>query len=211
MAAGRWLVAALVGAMMTASGPATAQNVDPDVTPDETPWVNPETGEPAPLPAPDAGPPVGAMTLDRLDTLITAVDGQSQRSEAGNGWELTVAETPVTVVCDPTHDRMRIMVGIAPAADLDQTLLYRMMQANFDSALDARYAIARDILWATFIHPLSPLTDRQFLEGLGQTVNVARTFGSTFTSGALTFQGGDSQGLIERALIDQLLEKGQGI
>ena len=203
MAAGRWLVAALVGAMMTASAPATAQ----EVAPDDTPWVNPERGEPAP----DAPPPAGAMTLDRLDTLIKAVDGQAQRSEAGNGWELTVAETPVTVVCDPNHDRMRITVGIAPAADLDQTLLYRMMQANFDSALDARYAIARDILWATFIHPLSPLTDRQFLEGLGQTVNVARTFGSTFTSGALTFQGGDSQGLIERALIDQLLEKGQGI
>ncbi len=31
------------------------------------------------------------------------------------------------------------------------------MQANFDTALDARYAIAKGALWSTFIHPLSDL------------------------------------------------------
>ena len=106
---------------------------------------------------------------------------------------------------------MRVVVGIAPADELEPDLLFRLMQANFDTALDARYAIAQDVLWATFIHPLSPLTNEQFLSGIGQTVNLARTFGSTFSSGALSFGGGDSRDLLERQLIEELLKKGRDI
>jgi len=39
------------------------------------------------------------------------------------------------------------------------------MQANFDSALDARYAIAKGKLWSAFIHPLSELNEEQFFSG----------------------------------------------
>ncbi len=80
------------------------------------------------------------------------------------------------------------------------------MQANFDSALDARYCIAKDILWAVFIHPLSELSDEEFISGLAQTINLAATYGSTFSSGALVFQGGDSQGLKDKYYRD-IMEK----
>jgi hypothetical protein len=85
-----------------------------------------------------------------------------------------------------------------------------MMQANFDSALDARYAVAQGRLWAVFIHPLSPLERDQFISGIGQTVNVAQTYGSLYTGGAMQFGGGDSVPL-QRQLIDRLLEKGEEI
>ncbi len=151
-----------------------------------------------------------AMTLDRLNELIMAVDEEAVRQN-DTMWQLKVEGVQAVVVTDPSHDRMRIVVGIAQAANLDQAMLLRLLQANFDTALDARYSIARDTLWGTFIHPLSPLTDEQFLSGLGQTVNLARTFGSTFSSGALSFGGGDSRDLMERALIDRLLDKGNAI
>ena len=51
----------------------------------------------------------------------------------------------------------------------------------------------------------------EFLSGIGQAVNLARTFGTTFFSGALTFGGGDSRGIIQRELIDKLIKKGQEI
>lgn len=159
-------------------------------------------------PAPDAVG--GSMTLERLNELIMAVDEKAVRQN-DTMWQLEVEDVPVIVVTDPSHDRMRIIVGIAAAANLDQAMLLRLLQANFDTALDARYAVARDTLWGTFIHPLGPLTDEQFLSGLGQTVNLARTFGSTFSSGALSFGGGDSRGLMERELIDRLLDKGKAI
>ena len=51
----------------------------------------------------------------------------------------------------------------------------------------------------------------QGITGIGQAVNLYRTFGKTFSSGGLAFQGGDSTGLIERRLIEKLLEQGKAI
>ena len=73
-----------------------------------------------------------------------------------------------------------------------------MMQANFDSALDARYAVAKGVLWSAYLHPLSTLKADDFVSGLAQVVNLAATYGSTYSSGALTFGGGDSSELINK-------------
>ncbi|MEM8799843.1 MAG: hypothetical protein AAGF15_07170 [Pseudomonadota bacterium] len=144
------------------------------------------------------------MTVQTLDEIIRVVDPEAKRSE--NTWTLTVEEIGVQVVADERFDRMRIMVPITTQDELRGVDLVRMMQANFDSALDARYAFARGILWSTYIHPLSPLTDKQFLSGIGQTVNLLRTFGKQYTSGVIQFGGGDSRAIEEKKLIDELLK-----
>ena len=148
------------------------------------------------------------MTIDRLHQLIEAIDPDVKRQDGSSVWRMTVAETDVSVIADPTNDRMRIVVGITRAKDIPAKAIYRMMQANFDTALDARYAIAQGVLWATYIHPLSPLQDDQFISGLGQTVTLAKTAGSTYSSGRLSFGGGDSEALIEKELLEQLRKKG---
>ena len=151
------------------------------------------------------------MTLDRLDLLIHAVDGEAERSVNGDVWQFSIVDIPVSVVTDESNDRMRIVVPISYVEGIDPELLMRMMQANFDTALDARYAIAQGILWSTFIHPLGPLTDEQFLSGAGQAVNLAATFGTTYSSGGLAFGAGDSEGILERELIEELLKRGEEI
>lgn len=112
------------------------------------------------------------------------------------------------MVADPRADRMRVMTAIAPVSILTPELMMRVMQANFDSALDARYAVAKDVVWGVFIHPLIDLTDDEFLSGIGQVVNISITFGSSFSSGMLMFGGGDSQDIERRKLIEELLKKG---
>ena len=146
--------------------------------------------------------------LERLAELVMRIDPASQINETGTAWQMKVAETTLIVVTDPNADRMRIMTPIASASDVTDELMARMMQANFDSALDARYALAQGIIWGVFIHNLSDLSDKEFLSGLGQTVNVAKTFGTVFTSGAMVYGGGDS-GEINRQLIEELLERGK--
>lgn len=148
----------------------------------------------------------GPMTVDRLVQVLVALDPETRPS--GNGFELTIEDIPVLVIVDPISDRMRAMVSIRDAADMTEEEVRRVMQANFDTALDARYAIAQGRLWGTYIHPLSPLKSDQLISGLGQTVNLALTYGSFYTGGAMSFRGGDS-GAIHRDLIDRLLERGE--
>lgn len=149
-----------------------------------------------------------ALTLERLGEMIAGLDPEAQSN--GAFWQLTVEDVPVIVVADATHDRMRAMVPIRSAEGLTTEDLQRAMQANFDAVLDARYAIAQGRLWSAFIHPLEALEEREFLSGLGQVVVAAMTYGSSYTSGALTFGGGDSVEL-HRQLIERLLEKGERI
>ncbi|WP_126454862.1 type III secretion system chaperone [Sulfuriflexus mobilis] len=146
------------------------------------------------------------MDNQRLDELIHRID-KSAQGKPGY-WVFVVEGREVSVITDARADRMRIIIPITPTKDIDRDLLYRLMQANFDSALDARYSIANDILWAAFIHPLSALGDKEFLSGLGQTVNLALSYGDSYSSGALVFGGGDSQALRRRELIDKLLRDG---
>ena len=121
-------------------------------------------------------------------------------------WRATVAGRSVTIITDENADRMRIISPVAQADSLDPKLMFRMLQANFDTALDARYSIAQGVLWSLYLHPLGSLSDERFLTGIGQVVNLAATFGTTYSSGGLTFGGGDSGELIQ-----DLLEKGLSI
>ncbi len=154
---------------------------------------------------PEAEP---SMDYERLGKIIFALDPEAQ--PRGPGFQLTVSDVPVLVITDINADRMRAMVPIRSAEDLTPEDMQRMMQANFDSALDARYAIANGTLWAAYIHPLSPLEKDQLISGLAQTVNIAKTYGSLYSGGAQQFGGGDS-GNLQRELIEELLKKGEEI
>ncbi len=136
----------------------------------------------------------------RLDSLIKLMDSEATRN--GASWQFTVAQQQLFVVTDAEADRMRIMSPIAPAANLSAALLKRMLQANYDAALDARYAIAQNIVWSVFIHPLTSLKETDFLSGAAQTVVAAQTFGTSFTSGAFVYGGGDSNGIHQQLLED---------
>lgn len=155
----------------------------------------------------DATPTEPPMTLQRLAEIVLVIDPDAELR--GNGIEFTVQDVPVFVVADPAADRMRAMVPIRSAEGIKPEEMLRLMQANFDSALDARYAIAQGRLWGVFIHPLSPLEQEQFLSGIAQTVNVARTYGQTYSGGAQVFGGGDSNGIYQD-LLDEL-RKGQAL
>jgi len=153
-------------------------------------------------------PPETAMTVERLGQIVLALDADARR--AGPAFELTIDDVPVLIITDERANRMRAMVPIRLVEDIDPAEWQRLMQANFDSALDARYAVAQGRLWSVYIHPLSSLEKDQLISGIGQTVNVAQTYGSLYTGGAMQFGGGDSAPL-QRQLIERLLEQGEEI
>ncbi|MGJ8618064.1 MAG: hypothetical protein ACSHWS_14575 [Sulfitobacter sp.] len=152
------------------------------------------------------GPSEPPMSLERLGDIVRALD--PDLVVRGPALEFTLDDIPVVVIADARADRMRAMVPIASAEGLTPDDMMRMMQANFDSALDARYAVAHGRLWGVFIHPLSPLEKDQFLSGLVQTITVAKTYGTAYTGGAAIFGGGDSNGIYQE-LLDALRKKGQ--
>lgn len=148
------------------------------------------------------------MSLARLDEIIRALDPESVTN--GRFWQMTIAGVKIMIITDEAADRMRAIAPVRKLDEMSQEDFTRVLQANFDSALDARYAIAKDVLWSAFIHPLGALEKEEFISGLGQVANLAESYGTLYSGGALQFGGGDS-GALQRKLIDDLLKKGQEI
>lgn len=170
------------------------------------PTVKPaEPAKPAETPREPSKEAVAAQTM--IDTALKKIDKDIKRET--NIWQFKLGARQVIVITDPLAERMRIMVPIGDAGLLSPELLTRLMQANFDSALDARYAIAQDVLWGTFIHPLTSLDEKGFVSGLAQAIAVADNFGGSFSSGAVVFGGGDSTRLQAQELLELLKKKAE--
>ncbi|MGF1544344.1 MAG: hypothetical protein ACFB00_07585 [Parvularculaceae bacterium] len=169
--------------------------------------------DPAPVdPAPgDPSPDVADEIFDaaeRLRSIVARVDPAAAFTETGASF--TVSGTPVLFVHDVNANRMRLMSPAANVAEVGADELMRLMQANFESALDARYGVASGIVWSTFIHPLSTLSSEEFVSGLGQVVNLVNSYGGSYNSGVFSFGGGDNANE-GRQLLDELEDKAEEI
>lgn len=125
------------------------------------------------------------MNNARLDSIIRELAAVDE-GQLGF-WKLTYRNRAVMVITDETHNRMRIITPVVEVAELEESIWLLALTANFDRALDARYAVNGDFLWSAFIHPLKELSDGQFESGLNQVVTLADTFGTTFCSTDLIF------------------------
>lgn len=191
-----FILATAMGAL-TVQSSAFAQD-EPETSPSEE--AAPET------PQADADLPPAAMAAIALLTIVTTIDEDAQLT--ANGATFTIDDTTVTLVFDINADRMRLFSQIAPSDGLSGPQLRRLMQANFDTALDARYAVAQGQVWSTFIHPLTSLTQDDFVSALAQTVTLVKTYGTTYSSGAMSFGGGDSNAEIQK-LLERLLDENE--
>jgi hypothetical protein len=121
------------------------------------------------------------MTAARMRSLITRLDPEAR--VRGNVWEFTVGEATLALVYDANADRMRLMLAVDDAAEVAPATMARLLSANFDTAMDARYAIARGTVWATYVHPLAALTAPQLLDAIRQVVNLRDSYGTSFSAG----------------------------
>jgi hypothetical protein len=156
----------------------------------------------------ESNPVKSSMDNEKLNELILRIDKKVQGKPGF--WQLSYEGIGVYIITDERADRMRI---ISPVSDIDKiqkVTMHRMMQANFDSALDARYSIAKGKVWSAYIHPLSALSDKEFFSGLAQTITLVRSFGKSYSSGALIFKGGDSEDLNNKSYLE-ILRKGLSI
>lgn len=129
------------------------------------------------------------MSNARLDNTICQLDPEV--SGRAGYWQLGVEDMSIVAITDQRSHRMRIVAPVAETMGPKSERLRRMMQANFDSTLDASYSSAKGIEWSAFSYLLGSPTDRDFLSGIGQVFNVPKTLGPSYSSGVPMFCGGD--------------------
>ena len=93
----------------------------------------------------------------------------------------------MALLCDDEYNRMRIISPITKYSDLAPKIKDSLMDANFHLALDARYAVTEDTLYAAFLHPLSSLQVQDLESAIKQVYNLATSFGTTYRSAQIEF------------------------
>ena len=125
------------------------------------------------------------MNNGKLDELIRQITPDIV-GQVGN-WQFLIEQRDILVITDERHNRMRIMSPVTSQDKLNAEELARLLEANFGSALDAKYALRDQTLWSVFTHPLAELTEEQFLDCVAQVANLANNFGRSYASSNLLF------------------------
>lgn len=127
------------------------------------------------------GAPMEAgMDLSRLGRILKRAAPDVKWQEGT--WELVMEGTKVIVIADQDHNRMWVIAPVADAGQVTPEVLRRMMEANFTSALDVRYAIFQGMVWAAFLHPLDSLIEQELRSALNQVATLVKTTGTTYSS-----------------------------
>lgn len=143
------------------------------------------------IPDADDGSPAGTTTVDQLAEILQeeATDVQVEQGQVSFKYE----GRTMLILTSAQHDRMRIIAPIRKATELTPEQRDNMLLANFHTALDGRYAVSNGIVFATFLHPLSTLHDRDFRSALSQVNQLVQNFGTTYSSGAVGFGPGQEK------------------
>ena len=130
------------------------------------------------------------MTHSTLGRLLERLLEEMEGSDGF--WHGQRDDVTVYVVSDLEHDRMRIMAPIGELRVNDAGFLSILLQANFDRALDAKYALRKKELWSVFMHPLSTVVPDDLGLYIDQVVRLVKNTGSTYASSDLVFGAGQA-------------------
>jgi hypothetical protein len=125
------------------------------------------------------------MTVDKMIAIIER--NNLDYEHKNNTINIEINGYRMIIVYDLKADRMRIISPIVKVSDLKEGQMQQALDANFHTALDARYAISDGVVWSVFVHPLSDLSEKLFQSALEQTLVAAATFGKEYSSGAFSF------------------------
>jgi len=128
-----------------------------------------------------------------IESYLTELEGRH------GFWRGMREQVPVYVFCDDSNDRMRLMAPVGELRELDPAVLQVLLQANYDRALDAKYALRGLEVWAVSVHPLATLAPDDFASFLEQVVKLVKNTGTTYASSDLVFlatgeEGGEEGG-----------------
>lgn len=176
------LAVAALSLACSANPPAAAPEAPVDVAPVEETPTEPTVALTTPAPPAEARGEMDMLELDRiLRTSASDVRG------GGGQWEFTHLGVQVYCLADPAADRMRLFAPIVDEKEVTPEQRARVLEANFHTALDARYATTKGVLFSAFLHPLSSLTEGDLKSAVDQVATLARTFGTHYASSNLEF------------------------
>ncbi len=131
------------------------------------------------------------MTLAKMDSIFQ-IEAEEVDKEAGT-WQLFYQNRLLFVLTAEGQNRMRIFTPISAEEELELGEERILLEANFHTALDAKYSLYNGFIISVFTHPLKELTAEQLIDAMKQVALLADNYGTTYSSTDLFFGFDDTE------------------
>jgi len=149
-------------------------------------FLNPPTPNASAATNSSSFPATRSMTVEALESILKE-NATNLEKRNNQQWVFEYDGVPLLLMTNTEFDRIRLLSPIIEDAEIAEVERQAMLQANFHTALDARYAISNGVVFAVYLHPLSSLHENDFRAALIQVSQLVKNFGSTYSSGGPTF------------------------
>lgn len=97
------------------------------------------------------------MMIDEISQILAELTEATITQPSPDAWQVETPTTRLLILLTEDQQWLRALVPIAPVNDI-QPFLAQLLEANFDTTQEARYAISEGILWGIFQHRCDSLT-----------------------------------------------------
>lgn len=111
------------------------------------------------------------MTPDAIANILTQTFGPAVQQIDACSWQIETPDFRLLVLLSEDQSWLRALIPIASAADAEP-FLSQLLEANFDSTQEARYALSQGALWGVFQHSAAGLSQEDFSAALQQLISL---------------------------------------
>ena len=104
-------------------------------------------------------------------TLDSLFDSQDIKHDVEEAWQVKNSQIHLLVILSEDHSWLRLLSPIAAASEA-QSLLPQLLEDNFDTTQEVRYALNQNVLWGVFHHRLASLTVEDLQSAIASLVSL---------------------------------------
>ncbi|MEM7593502.1 MAG: hypothetical protein AAF383_18645 [Cyanobacteria bacterium P01_A01_bin.83] len=98
------------------------------------------------------------MKIADISTILSSLFAdQDIKHDVEEAWQVKNSQIHLLVILSEDHSWLRLLAPIAAATEA-QSLLPQLMEENFSTTQEVRYALNQSVLWGVFHHRLDSLT-----------------------------------------------------
>ncbi len=98
------------------------------------------------------------MKIAEISSILSSLfDDQDIQHDVEEAWQVKNSQIHLLVILSEDHSWLRLLSPIASAREA-QSLLPQLLENNFETTQEVRYALNQNVLWGVFHHRLASLT-----------------------------------------------------
>ncbi len=124
------------------------------------------------------------MTPEEISNTLKDLFGESVEMPLPTSWQVQTPKFRLLILLSEDGSWLRILLPIADAEEA-QPFFAKLLEANFDTTLETRYAIHQNVLWGVFQHSSATLAAADFSAAVARLLALQERGLSDFFGGLI--------------------------